>query len=58
MWRLILMYMVGLASVWITVAAVSAATAGFRQFDRDWDRAFERELGGTPIAGPNAAGQR
>ena len=38
------MYLLGFASVWAAVGLVSAAVAGFRHFEDDWDRAFKREL--------------
>ena len=40
------MYLLGFAGMWAVVAIVSATVAGFRHFERDWDRAFERELSG------------
>ncbi len=42
--RMIPMYVAGFGSVWAAVALVWAAIAGFRHFDRDWDRAFNKEL--------------
>lgn len=44
--RTVLMYLLGFAGMWAVVAIVSATVAGFRHFERDWDRAFERELSG------------
>jgi hypothetical protein len=42
--RMISMYLAGFGSVWAAVALVWAAIASFRHFDRDWDRAFTKEL--------------
>ena len=38
------MYLLGFACVWAAVALVSAAVAGFRHFEDNWDRALKREL--------------
>jgi hypothetical protein len=39
-------YVLGFALVWAAIALVWAGVAGYRHFDRDWDRAFQRELAG------------
>jgi hypothetical protein len=44
---MILMYLIGFASVWAAVALVSATVAVFSHFAADWDRAFEKELLGS-----------
>jgi hypothetical protein len=41
---MMLMYLLGFASVWAAVALVSALVAAYMYFGRDWDRAFEKEL--------------
>ncbi len=45
----IVLYLVGFACVWAAVALGSAAVAAFRRLERDWDRAFIKELQGEDL---------
>jgi hypothetical protein len=38
------MYAFGFAAVWATIALLCVGVAAFRHLNRDWDRAFVREL--------------
>ena len=38
------MYGIGFAAVWVSVALLYVACQTFTRIDRDWDRAFTREL--------------
>jgi hypothetical protein len=44
MGRMLLMYVLGFGGVWAAVALSWTALAGYRRFDRNWDRAFIKEL--------------
>lgn len=44
MGRMLSMYLLGFGGVWAAVALSWTALAGYRRFDRDWDRAFIKEL--------------
>jgi hypothetical protein len=38
------MYAAGFAAVWVSVALLYVVSASLTRIDRDWDRAFIREL--------------
>jgi hypothetical protein len=44
MGRMLLMYVLGFGGVWAAVALSCTALAGYRRFNRNWDRAFIEEL--------------